>query len=52
MVKKRKPKKDDPEQSRQFIETAQDLELDNDQQKFNDAMASILVKKPAKKKSE
>lgn len=45
MAGKRKPKKDDKEQSQRFVETARDLEIDESGQAFDRAMESVTEKK-------
>ena len=49
MAKKRKPKKDDIEQSRRFVETARELEADESGEDFDDAMDSLA--KPSDRRS-
>lgn len=41
------PKKDDPEQSKRFIDAAKDLELDESGKKFERAMDTLRPKPPA-----
>lgn len=43
--KAKKPKKDDPEQSKRFVETARELGVDESGKSFDKTMDNILEKK-------
>lgn len=47
MAKKRKPKKDDPEQSQRFVETARELETDETGKRF-DRVLKKVARSPSK----
>jgi hypothetical protein len=46
MAKKPKPKPDDSEQSKRFIETAKELETDEDPKAFERAFQRVATRKP------
>ncbi len=46
MGRKKKPKPDDPERSARFIETAERIQAEDAEQRFEEAMRRILAKKP------
>lgn len=47
MSRQPKPKPDDPEQSRRFIETARERETDESQDAFDKAFKKIVPPKPS-----
>lgn len=50
MPKKAKPKPDDEEQSRRFLEVARELGADESGKKFRKSVAAIMKKKKSKEK--
>ena len=48
MAKKRKPKKEDKEQSQRFVETARDLEVDESEKTFGEALKRVAAPKKSK----
>jgi hypothetical protein len=43
------PRKNDPEQSRRFIETARQLECDEDKERFEEKLKRVVTAKPKAK---
>ena len=48
MSKKPVPKQDDPEQSKRFVETATEVETDDDPEALEKALARVRTVRPSK----
>lgn len=51
MVKKKKPKPDNPEQFARFVEVAEEIKADDADARFEEAFGKIVKAKPAKEKN-
>ena len=49
MPRKRTPKPDDPEQSKRFIETAEEVGADDDAEALERALKKATIKNPSEK---